>query len=183
MSELSAGKLLIANPFLKDLNFLRSVILLCNHEEAGSFGFVLNQEIEITLNQLVTEINNDTFKVYRGGPVQLDSLHFLHNYSDLLGESVEVLPGVYWGGNYETLKILLNNGSLEAGRIKFFVGYSGWSAGQLETEMKEETWITADAFPRLIFDVPAADVWKESLNHLGGKYKMMINFPLDPQLN
>lgn len=183
MSELAGGKILIANPFLKDLNFLRSVILLCNHQAEGSFGFVLNQELDISLTSLMPELDNPRFKVYKGGPVQIDTLHYLHTYPQLITGGMEVMPGVYMGGNFESLKIYLNNNDLEPHRLKFFLGYSGWGDGQLAGEMLEKTWITANATTRLLFEVGPQELWKEALIHLGHPYSLMINYPIDPQLN
>src|SRR6266576_939653 len=95
------GTLLIANPFLKDPNFMRTVIFLCEHQEEGTFGFVLNKKFSKTLDELLPDMEEFKIPVYVGGPVQMETLHFLHQYPDLGGE--EVLKGVYWGGNFETL--------------------------------------------------------------------------------
>ncbi len=178
----SKGTLLIANPFLKDPNFVRSVIFICEHMAEGTFGFVLNQIHHHKLNELVTDILSEE-TVYKGGPVQLDSLHFLHQYPELIIGGIEVMDGVYWGGNFESLQIHLEEGNLDPDKIKFFVGYSGWSEGQLDFEMKEQSWLVANATKKLLFNTPPENIWKESLRHLGGNYEAMINYPLDPQLN
>jgi putative transcriptional regulator len=183
MIEPAKGTLLIANPFLKDPNFTRTVIFLCEHHDEGSFGFILNKKFPKKLNELVPDLEVFDFPVYQGGPVQGDTLHFLHRYPDLLGGGEEVLPGVYWGGNFETLQILLKNGDIKGDHIRFFIGYSGWSEGQLDMEMKAESWLTVKATRKLIFETAPENVWKHSLKHLGGDYERMINYPLDPQLN
>ncbi|HZW70577.1 MAG TPA: YqgE/AlgH family protein [Hanamia sp.] len=177
------GTLLIANPFLKDPNFSRTVIFLCENVKEGSFGFVLNKEFNQTLDELLPDLGMPAFPVYAGGPVQLDSLHFLHQYPDLISGGIEVFDGVYWGGNFETLQIHLKNNDISKNKIRFFLGYSGWTEGQLDMELKEDSWITAMATRKIIFETNASDAWKESLNVLGGDYKMMANFPIDPQLN
>ncbi|MDE3213292.1 MAG: YqgE/AlgH family protein [Bacteroidota bacterium] len=179
----SKGTLLIANPFLKDPNFSRTVVFLCEHNADGSFGFVLNKTFPVPLQELLPDMDSGDFPVSQGGPVRLDSLHFLHQYPDMIGGGERVLPGVYWGGNYESLKSHILQNELQSGRIRFFVGYSGWSEGQLENEMKEESWLTVKATRELIFETRPEDVWKSALKHLGGDYEMMINFPIDPQLN
>ncbi len=183
MISASRGTLLIANPFLKDPNFSRSVIFLCEHKQEGSFGFVLNKKFSKGLNELVPELENFTIPIYQGGPVQGDTLHFLHQYPDLIIGGDEVFKGVYWGGNFESLLINLKNNTLDTSRIRFFIGYSGWTEGQLDNEMKEQSWLTVAATRKLIFNTKPEDTWKNSLKHLGGNYEMMINFPLDPQLN
>ncbi len=183
MIEPAAGILLIADPFLKDPNFLRTVILLCEHKEQGSFGFVLNKQIEQTLDELITNLEGYSLPVYYGGPVQMNTIHFLHQYPDLIPESVKVSKDIYWGGNFETLTALIKNNSIDFNKIKFFIGYSGWGDGQLTGELEEKSWLTVSANHKLVFNTGYNEIWKGSLQALGGEYEMMINFPIDPQLN
>ncbi len=177
------GILLIADPFLKDPNFLRTVILLCEHREKGSFGFVLNKQIEQTLDELITGMGGYTIPVYYGGPVQMNTIYFIHQYPDLIPDSCKISNDIYWGGNFETVTVLLKNNSLDLNKIKFFIGYSGWGDGQLTDELKEKSWLTVSATCNLVFNTQQDEIWKGSLQHLGGEYEMMINFPIDPQLN
>jgi len=179
----SRGILLIANPFLKDPNFSRTVIFICEHVTEGTFGFVLNKQFPKNLHEILPDIEDKNVPVYQGGPVQNDTLHFLHQYPDLISGGEEVCKGIYWGGNFESVLIHLKNKTLDPHKIRFFIGYSGWTQGQLDHEMQEESWLTATSTRKLIFDTPPENVWKDSLTHLGGDYKMMINFPLDPQFN
>lgn len=183
MIEPGPGILLIADPFLKDPNFLRTVVLLCDHQEQGSFGLVLNKQIEQTLNELITDLEGFSFPVYYGGPVQMNTLHFLHRYPDLIPDAVKVNNDIYWGGNFESLTALIKNNIIDESGIKFFVGYSGWGDGQLSGEMKEKSWLTVSATKTLVFDTPHDEIWKDSLKHLGGEYEAMVNYPIDPQLN
>jgi putative transcriptional regulator len=177
------GILLIANPFLKDPNFSRTVILICEHLGEGSFGFVLNKPFPKKLNEIVSSMDGINFPVFYGGPVQRDSLHFLHQNPDLITGGEQILENVYWGGNFESLLIQIKNDGIDPSQLRFFLGYSGWTEGQLDQEMKEGSWLTVKATPDLIFRTTAENIWKESLNHLGGEYKMLINYPIDPQLN
>jgi len=183
MIEPAAGILLIADPFLKDPNFLRTVVLLCEHEEQGSFGFVLNKQTEHTLDQLVSDMEGFSLPVYYGGPVQMDTIHFLHQYPDLIPGSVKVGSDIYWGGNFETLTALIKNKYVDFLKIKFFIGYSGWGNGQLHDEMEEKSWLTVQANRSLVFNISYDEIWKNSLKTLGGEYELMINYPIDPQLN
>ena len=177
------GTLLIANPFLKDPNFIRSVIFLCEHKDEGSFGFVLNKKFTKTLGDLVPELEEYDIPVYYGGPVQKDTIHFLHQYPDLIPGGEEVLEGVYWGGNFESLVSYVKNNDIKPDKIRFFIGYSGWGEGQLNVELAEKSWLTVEAIRKLIFNEEPENIWKNSLKHLGGEYEMMVNFPIDPQLN
>lgn len=183
MIEPAAGILLIADPFLKDPNFLRTVVLLCEHQEHGSLGFILNKQIEQTLDELITGMEGYKLPVYYGGPVQMNTIHFLHQYPALIPESVKVNNDIYWGGNFETITALIKTKSIDLNKIKFFIGYSGWSDGQLKAELDEKSWLTVSANPKLVFNTNDDEIWKESLKKLGGEYEMMINFPIDPQLN
>lgn len=179
----SKGILLIANPFLKDPNFSRTVIFICENQAEGAFGFVLNKQFSQNLSELIPDLNEINLPVYTGGPVQGDSLHFLHQYPDLINGGEEVFKGIFWGGNFESLQIHLKNNDIDKNKIRFFIGYSGWSEGQLDYEMKEGSWLTVEATRKLIFETRPEDIWKESLNLLGGEYKMLANYPIDPQLN
>jgi len=183
MIEPAAGILLIADPFLKDPNFLRTVVLLCEHKQEGSFGFVLNKQIEQTLDELITDMEGHDLPVYYGGPVQMNTIHFVHQYPDLIPEAVEISKGIYWGGNFETVTALIKTNSLDLNKIKFFIGYSGWGDGQLTSEMNEKSWLTVSANLKLVFNTDHDEIWKGSLQELGGEYEVMINYPIDPQLN
>jgi putative transcriptional regulator len=183
MIDPGPGILLIADPFLKDPNFLRTVVLLCEHNEEGSFGFVLNKKIEDTLDELLNDFEGFPLPVYYGGPVQTDTIHFIHQYPDLIPDASRVNDEIYWGGDFTTLAVLIKNKQINPDKIKFFVGYSGWGNGQLNGEMNEKSWLAVSATKKLAFNTAPAAVWKDSLKHLGGDYEMMVNFPIDPQLN
>jgi len=136
MVEIESGTILIADPFLKDPNFMRSVVFLCEHEFAGSFGFVLNRKHNTVVGDLIAALDGCDFPVYYGGPVQMDALHFLHLRPDIVHDGVKITDDIYWGGNFEELCVHIQNKTLKQNQVRFFIGYSGWSEGQLENEMK-----------------------------------------------
>lgn len=178
------GTLIIAEPFLKDPAFMRTVVLLCRHVDAeGTFGFTINKNSEKTLNELIPGMEPFTLPVFDGGPVQVDTLHYMHEYPEFFPDAEKLVEGVYWGGDFELLKNLMWAGKIEENKIKFFLGYSGWSAGQLATEMLHKSWLTVQANQDLIMHTEPKEIWKKSLFTLGGEYKMLANFPTDPQLN
>lgn len=177
------GKTLIASPFLKDPHFARSVIFLCDHSEEGSFGFMINKLFLQPLNELLPDTFNKTIKVYVGGPVQLDTIHFIHQYPDLIEGGLLIKGGICLGGNFEQMTALMNNGDIDEKRIKFFIGYSGWSAGQLIDEQKEDSWIVSRSRKRLLFSGKEERIWEKYLKSMGQEYAMMINYPIDPSLN
>lgn len=183
MSDIIPGNLLIADPFLRDPNFMRSVVFVCDHKEEGSFGFVLTRKFEQPLGELITGVETSDFPVYYGGPVQLNTLHFLHQRPDLIDGGAVVTDNIFWGGDFETVVQLIKDNLLTRREIRFFIGYSGWGEGQLETEMKSKSWITGEGTRKIIFPANVDNTWKEALKQLGGEYERMINYPIDPQLN
>ena len=94
------GHLLIAEPsILGDVSFNRSVVLLAEHNDEGSIGFILNKPLSYTINDLIPEIDA-SFKIYNGGPVEQDNLYFIHNIPEVIPNSVEISNGIYWGGDF-----------------------------------------------------------------------------------
>lgn len=182
--EPEKGDLLISEPYLPDPNFERTVILLCAHDENGSFGFVLNKPSKSQLSELIEETDGFESDVYIGGPVQQNTLHFLHKSPAKLNGDKEIVNGVYWGIDFENLVSSINMKVVEPSDLKFFVGYSGWSEGQLWDELKAKSWIVyKKATPELVFELNPDELWKEALNNMGGKFKVISNYPTDPRLN
>ena len=183
MVEPGPGILLVADPFLKDPNFLRTVVFLCEHQDEGSFGFVLNRKDENTLDELIPELEGHQLPLFYGGPVQIDTIHFLHQYPEEIPGGLEVMKGIYWGGDFDKVVDMIKNESIDTSKIRFYIGYSGWTSGQLEGELTEKSWLTVKATRKIVFHKDYLEIWKDSLKQLGGDYEMMINFPIDPQLN
>jgi putative transcriptional regulator len=183
MSQITSGSILIADPFLKDPNFLRTTVFLCEHQEEGSFGFVLNRKHTVAIGELIDELEGCNYPVYYGGPVQMNSVHFLHQRSDIITGGLEIIDGIFWGGNFEEVTSLIKNKTLTQNQIRFFIGYSGWSEGQLEGEMKEKSWLITNGTRKLVFHRNTDLIWKDALKQLGGEYTQLINYPIDPQLN
>lgn len=183
MNEISNGSILIADPFLKDPNFLRTAVLLCACHDDGCIGFVLNRKHDIKVGELVKEWENCDFPVYYGGPVQLDTLQFVHCRPDLISGGVEISKGIFWGGNFEEVTIYLANHYLNDNEIRFFVGYSGWGEGQLQSELKEKSWLVTTSNQKLVFHDQINKIWEDAIKQIGGEYLQIINYPIDPQLN
>ena len=177
------GRLLASEPYLPDPNFERTIILLTEHNEDGSVGFVLNKPSESIVNEVVEEIKGFQSKIYIGGPVQQDTLHFIHR-NLTLSDSIEVADGIFWGGNFEQLLLLIESKQIDIMDIKFFLGYSGWSPGQLEEEIKADSWIISDQVTEdLLFETAPELMWKKSLQNLGGRFSIYSNYPIDPSMN
>ena len=183
MANIEAGTILIADPFLKDPNFLRTAVFLCDNQIDGCVGFVINRKHEHVIGEFVAGLEDCNFPVYYGGPVQLDSIHFLHQCPDLISDGIEVTDGIFWGGNFEQLTILLKKQLVKETQVRFFIGYSGWSEGQLEGELEEKSWLTTHGNKKLVFHNDTDLIWKDALKQIGGEYVQLINYPIDPQLN
>ncbi|MFA6276719.1 MAG: YqgE/AlgH family protein [Pedobacter sp.] len=180
----SAGKLLISEPFLNDPNFKRSVILMAEHGEEGTLGFILNQPSSLLLKDLVPDLGQADYPIFIGGPVEVDTIHFIHRCYDKLNSGEEIANGIYWGGNFETLKILVNNNSISENEVKFFLGYSGWGQEQLEEEINTNTWIVSGKYHQdIVFSHNEEELWRKVIVNLGPKYAHVSNFPSDPSLN
>jgi putative transcriptional regulator len=178
----SAGKLLIAQPLLHDPNFTRSVVLLCEHNEEGTLGFVINHATSFTLEDILPELNASRFKVYSGGPVEENTLHMVHRIPAILG-GIKVTEEIYWGGSYEILKTLIAEGECDAADVRLFLGYSGWGVGQLQQEMEEKTWLVATADINTVFETDEGLIWKKAVELLGNEYAFLNNIPVNPQFN
>lgn len=179
------GSLLLSEPFMLDKNFKRSVVLLTEHNNTdGTLGFVLNQESNMLLKDIVSECDQIDFPVFIGGPVAMDTLHFIHNCFDRLNSGIQIGKEVYWGGNFETLIVLLKAGQIMPNELKLFVGYSGWSPHQLEDELAQNSWLVSNQYaPEMVFEQEEEKLWKDAIVSLGPKYAHIVNFPENPALN
>jgi len=176
------GNLLVAEPFLGDSNFERSVVLVCEHSEAGTFGLVMNQQTNLHLSDVIEDVYADV-PLFVGGPVQQNTLHFIHRRPDLIDNSIRIMEGLYWSGDFDEIKRAVNLGTLTDRDARFFVGYSGWSEGQLEDELEQKAWIVTRTDADFLFDTPSDQFWRGVLKRMGGEYKAIANYPVDPRLN
>ncbi len=177
------GRLLISEPSLQDFYFKKSVVLLAEHSAEGSFGLIINKPIHMRLREISSEFPDFDAKVFLGGPVKTDSIFFIHTRNDLIPDSQEVLKDLFWGGDIRQVKRLLDNHELGPDDIRFFVGYSGWAANQLEEELERNSWIVSKTFKDQVISNQPEMLWSDILKSLGGDYPLWANFPNDPGLN
>ncbi|WP_293893876.1 YqgE/AlgH family protein [Flavobacterium sp.] len=182
--KLKKGVLLLAEPsIIGDLSFNRSVILLAEHTNEGSVGFILNKPLKYNIKDLIPDIESE-FKIYNGGPVEQDNLYFIHNIPDLIPNSIEISNGIFWGGDFDFTKNLINSGVIKKKNIRFFLGYTGWDAEQLENEMQANSWILAEnVYENKILEKSSSHFWKDKIVELGGDYLIWSNAPENPTLN
>ena len=180
-NKVTKGSLILSQPLMKDLNFERSIILICEHSSDGSFGYKLNDKLSpdsimSDLNQIIKE------NLYLGGPVENSYLNFIHS-SDKIKDSVKIKNDIYLGGDLDSVLEDAKNNISDL-KLKFFSGYSGWSAGQLDKEIEENSWIVINEYiSNFIFDEIDEKFWTSFLSDKGGKNKIFSNYPKDPSLN
>jgi len=181
---MNTGTLLVATPsVMGDVNFHRAVVLLVNHNDSGSVGFVLNKKLEYTLDEAMEGIQSK-HPLYFGGPVEPDNLFYIHTLGDQIPKSIPITDALYWNGDFKEVTQLLEAGKLNQENIRFFLGYSGWSEGQLEAELEEKSWepFTVKS-PLELIKMPTERIWQECMTALGGNYLLWSNAPGNPRLN
>jgi putative transcriptional regulator len=177
------GKILISEPFLPDTFFNRTVVYLADHNADGSVGFILNKKLDIKVCDAISGFEGWDEFLSMGGPVAPDTLHYLHNLGEKIPKSVLVDENIYWGGDIDLIKDMISASELNNNQIRFFLGYSGWSAGQLERELKENSWVIAKINSDIILGNQVDDAWKKVLRGLKKKYRMWADFPDSPDMN
>jgi putative transcriptional regulator len=177
------GRVLISEPFLNDTYFKRSVVLLTEHSEEGSIGFVLNKPVDLSVNDVLADFPEIDTEVSIGGPVNTNTIHYIHTLGDLIPNSVKVLDNLFWGGDFEVIKEMISEGRIKGSEIRFFLGYAGWSPKQLENELSENAWLVSEMKAEQIMSSHGDNLWKDVLEKSGDKYRTWVNFPENPSLN
>ncbi len=179
----ATGRILISEPLMHDFYFRRSVVLLAEHSIEGTFGLIVNKPVDLRFNDIIKGFPQYDGKLYLGGPVKTSNLYFIHTLGSRIGGSAEILDGLYWGGDIETVKEMLTINLLNGQNIRFFIGYSGWVPRQLDRELDEKSWVVTDADANTIFNAASETLWNKSVKRLGKDFAMWPNYPLDPMLN
>ncbi len=177
------GHVLIAEPFLAGTYFNRSIIILAACNENGAVGFILNKKVDYPVEDLFVDFPDFDSEIHIGGPVGTDSIYFIHTLGDTIPGSIHIKENLYWGGDFETLKMQIKLGMVTSKQVRFFLGYSGWDIGQLEEEINDNSWLVADISQNDLMSIDENMMWVESVRAMGGKYTMWENFPENPSLN
>ena len=175
--NLRAGSLLLAQPFMHDAYFNRTVIYICEKAQGGTIGYILNKPMKTRLHELIDDFPYFDADVHFGGPVGSDSLHYLHSEGDLVANSIEVSEGVFWGGDYEMVKDLIRSDQLNKNNIHFFIGYAGWTSGQLEAELLSGSWIQASVRADHVFNTSPYKLWQSIMKEKGEPYAILSEMP------
>lgn len=176
--EPKRGNILISEPLMNDLHFGRSVILLVDHEESeGSFGVIINKTLNVGVSQIVDEFPDFEAPAYLGGPVCDNQLFFVHTLGEMIPESSPIIDGLFWGGDSDTLKTLISTGIANESNTRFYLGYSGWDAGQLVSELVRNTWLVGNITTQQLFSIPEEMMWQNFVHQAGTQYEMWKRFP------
>ncbi len=184
--EYGKGNFLIAKPVLPDPNLSRTVILLCNHDDMGSFGLVINRPALVNSKEVFKEMGMSGFpsgKIYVGGPVSPSQVFYLCRSEEPLPELEPICDGVYMGMSSELLDNLMTRFKDPEKNIRFYLGYSGWGAGQLADEMTRLSWLTSQASSKFVFQENEDGIWANVVHSLGKDYEYLIQAPVNPQWN
>ena len=176
------GRVLIAEPFLPGDYFNRSAVLLVQCSDEGDVGFILNKPTDLEVKELFSGFPNFESNAFIGGPVSSDKLYFLHTLGMKIPDSLPISDQLYWSGNFEHLIFLIRAGLVEEDQVRFFLGYSGWSAGQLAAEIADYSWVVTEPTVESILGSDE-NFWSESVKAIGGNALLWQNFPENPELN
>ena len=177
------GNILIAEPFLSGSYFNRSIIVLVSYNTDGAVGFILNKKVDFPIEDLFPDFPDFDADIHIGGPVGTDSVYFIHTLGDLIPKSIHIKDNLYWGGDFDFLKTQIKLGLVDHTEIRFFLGYSGWSAGQLEEEINENSWLVAESSATDLMKMEEEEMWVKAVRSMGGKYSLWENYPKNPSLN
>lgn len=180
------GSLLVAEPFLRDVHFMHSVVCMVDCDSAASsMGIVMNRPTGYTLQGLLEDVKRpDEITVWCGGPMSCDRLYFLHMLGPLIPNSREISPGLFIGGDFNAMIDYVNSGCPIDGCIRFFVGYSGWSPGQLDEELMNHVWAVVDNPDMNTLMTGGNDsYWHRQVRALGQRFRGWLYHPRNPRLN
>ncbi len=177
--KVKQGNILIAEPYMIDKNFKRSVVVLTYHRNIeGTIGFVINKKITTTLHKLLKDLPAQMdLPVFYGGPLFQDAIFYLHRIGHLLDDSVEITKGLYMGGDFEKLKTLMEHDLITPDDIRFYKGYSSWGPEQLKEELIESSWVVSDHDPNYLFSLSGDEVWTQALKDKGEPYTILAEIP------
>jgi putative transcriptional regulator len=179
----SKGKILISEPLLADNYFKRSVVLLAEHTDEGSFGIIMNKPIDNKFNDIISDFPEYGGQLFLGGPVSNSSLFFIHTLGDVVENSLEIMDGLFWGGDIESIRELMVLKQVDSNQIRFCVGYSGWGSKQLEGELEKNSWLVSGLSAEILMNTDPDKLWEIALKNMGSEYSYWENFPTDPSLN
>ena len=183
MQKIQNGSFLIAHPTMLDDTFFKSIILITHHNCEETIGLIINNPSKIKLYEIIDDLPKSDFPVYIGGPVAKNSIHYIHDLGEVIPNSIKIIEGLYFGGDFDTVKDLIWNKKINKNQIRFFAGYSGWEANQLQNELKEDSWLIKEKNKILSMKYSNLELWSKVLRKMEKKYAIWSNLPKNPSLN
>jgi len=177
---IESGDFLIATPAMRDANFHRTVILICDHDQQGTFGLVLNRSTGIPIEKVFEQLDPgiaETCSFFFGGPVDQERVFAVRRGVPDEVPGDEVGNGMFLPKDLAESVEQICSGDELLKQYRFFVGYSGWGAGQLESEISANAWLTTPADPEIVFDLPPEERWRSAASRLGIDLDLMNASP------
>lgn len=177
------GQFLLDGGKLRGSYFHRTVVLVCHHDDEGAFGLVVNRASDNDVGDLIIADLPEQLKeqkLFAGGPVQPAALSYLHTAAFI--PEASIIPGLQIGHSLEELVDIGESYSTDK-KVKIFAGYAGWSPGQLEDEMKRQSWLTFPATSELVFHTPSEQLWKTIMKQMGWQQRLFADSPEDISWN
>lgn len=182
-----AGSLLAASPDLLDPNFMHSVVLMCQHTDEGAYGLVVNRPADVTVDALLPDhpvLGGILFPVFAGGPVGFDTLQFIHRVPERIEGGLPLVDGLWLGGDLDALAALISAHPQDARQhVRLIVGYSGWGAGQLDSELATGSWLPASLQTDLVFSDDRQGAWRQAVRSIGSEGTGLADLPPDVSWN
>ncbi len=177
------GDILLAEPFLRDPNFKRAVIYVCEVNLDGAYGVIMNQPLPVPISELLDDFPIPEIMANYGGPVSDNQLFYIHNIEQL-NDAEQIDEHHYFGGSFDELKTLLQLGKINTENIRFFIGYTGWNYDQLMDEINEKSWVVyKQPVQHTILNTSPTDLWRKLMLELGEPYTKMVDFPANFEQN
>ncbi len=181
------GSFLAAGPDLVDPNFIRTVVLMCRHDEEGAYGLVVNRPSDVLASDVLVAhpgLGRSSARMFVGGPVSLESLQVLHRAPEHVQGGEELAPGLWIGGDLDQLARYFEEHPADAeNNVRLLMGYSGWGPGQLEYELSEFSWLPAPLQLESVFASHPSAVWRDVVRALGPRFRALADEPSDPNMN
>ena len=178
------GRILISEPLMNDFFFGRSVVLLIEHiESSGTFGVVMNKPMKFNISRISNQFPDFDAPVFLGGPVAKEQIFFIHTLGVCIPDSVKIIDGLFWGGDVEALSMLVTSGIANSSNVRFFLGYSGWDSGQLQSELQRNSWIVGNSITPILMETRPENLWQTCVDRMGKEYESWRRFPQNAEDN
>ncbi len=182
-SLIEPGSLLISMPSMLDPNFMHTVVLLVDHTPMGAYGLVVNRQLGADLGGLMSDRTSSTFPVYCGGPVETQTLQFVHRLPQLISGGTRLGQDLYLGGSIEAMLGMVEEEGVGAD-LRVLLGSSGWGGGQLENELQTGSWRQAPPDADSVFKAGSAEsIWRAILGGLDAEGEQLSHLPPDVRWN